>query len=269
MQYVQTYTPASLSNITKSNFLDDTDLDFIKAISAELQDTFEKKQLWRTETEIKVSVLNDISFPTPASKYWQSVREQAVFYDNLIDLSFAYRKNDVAIKKLELEIKTMLEWAETDPVKALDIELKQIELDEALFKRANMELAAKDRVREIKIWSQVKKDLVEKDPNFDTQNVNTHQMVSYGQQFLLELEVLKKTGNPSFGEVQSALGKLQTTLKYGVENGLLEEMMEPLNNPELKAQICNMMAGAYPELIPQIGEVAMNLQLTQNTQPIN
>lgn len=257
MQNIQTYSPQSLENITKSNFLNETDLAFIATTSAELQDTFEKKQLWRTETEIKVSVLNDISFPTAASKYWQSVREQAVFYDNLIDLSFDYRKNEVAIKKAQREILIL----EDD----LDLELKQIELEELLFKRANMELAAKDRVREIKIWSQIKQDLVEKDPTFDTQNVNSHQAVSYGQQFLLELEVMKQTNNPSFGEMQSAMGKLQATLKYGLENDLLIEMMEPLHNSDLKAQICNMLSNIYPELIPQLQLVATGLGFVQNT----
>lgn len=268
MQNIQTYSPQSLENITKSNFLNESDLDFIKAKAAELQDTFEKKQIWRTETEIKVSVLNDISFPTPASKYWQSIREQAVFYDNLIDLSFDYRKNEVNIKKTQREVAILTTQFEYDDLIDLDLEMKQIELEELLFRRANMELAAKDRVREIKIWSQIKEDLIEKDPTFDTQNVNTHQLVSYGQQFLLELEVLKKTSNPSFGEVQSALGKLQSTLKYGLENGLLLEMMKPLNNPVLKAEICNMLLQIYPELINQITEVADALQLIKNQPPI-
>ena len=272
MQYVQTYSPQSISNITKSNFLDETDLDFIKNISTELQDTFEKKQLWRTETEIKVSVLNDISFPTPASKYWQAVREQAVFYDNLIDLSFNYRKNEVQIKKIQFEIDELTQWINVNKgvgsIKDLDKELKQIELEELLFKRANMELAAKDRVREIKIWSQIKKDLTEKDPTFNTQDVNAHQAVSYGQQFLLELEVLKQTGNPSFGEVQSALGKLQSTLKYGLEHNLFEKMMEPLYNPELKVQICNMLIRAYPELTPQIVNFTNTIELLTSPSSI-
>lgn len=264
MQNIQTYSPQSLENITKSNFLNETDLEFIKNTSEELQDTFEKKQLWRTETEIKVSVLNDISFPTAASKYWQAVREQAVFYDNLIDLSFDYRKNEVAIKQIGREIAKLT----LDPSLDLELELKQIELEEALFKRSNMELAAKDRVREIKIWSGIKKDLVKEDSTFDTENVNSHQAVSYGQQFLLELSVLQQTGNPSFGEMQSALSKLQSTLKYGLENNLLIEMMKPLHNEEEKAKILNMLSSIYPNMVPELHLVANQLGLIQNTAPL-
>lgn len=261
MLHIATYSPESISNISKSNFLNTTDLAFIKEISSELQDTFEKKQLWRTETEINVSVLNDISFPTPVSKYWQAVREQAVFYDNLITLSFDYRKNEVAIKQIQRDLDDLQRQLVDNPLLDLNIELKQIELEEVLFKRANFELAAKDRVREIRIWSNIKDELVTQDPTFDTQDVNKHQLVSYGQQFLLELEVLHKTKNPSFGEVQSALSKLLTTLKKGIETNTIEEMFKPINNPDLKTQILNTLIQTYPEISIQITNIAKNLRL--------
>lgn len=256
--YLDTYSPASLDNIEKSNFLSNTDFDFIKSASQELQDTFEKKQLWRTDTEIRVSVLNDISFPTVASKYWQAVREQSVFFDNLVQLSFEYRKNEVKIKQIERELYVL-----TDD---LELELKQIELEEAKFGRANMELQAKDRVREIRIWSSIKQDLVKQDPTFDTQNVNSHQAISYGQQFLLELQVLQKTGNPSFGEVQSALSKLQSTLKYGLDHGCLNEMLSVVDAGQ-KGQALTILSQAYPDSIPELELIADGLGLVKQLQP--
>ena len=47
---------------------------FLSELKEELQDTIQKVQKYRTETEMRVSVLNDASHPTPASKYWQCVR---------------------------------------------------------------------------------------------------------------------------------------------------------------------------------------------------
>ena len=62
----------------------------IKELTEELDETMYKRQVFRTETEMLFSVLNDAQHPTPASKYWQSVREQGVHYSELVTLSFRY-----------------------------------------------------------------------------------------------------------------------------------------------------------------------------------
>src|SRR6056300_1766223 len=80
--------------------LDQEDFKKFKKLTAELKDTWTKKQIFRTETEMRVSVLNDGKHPTKASKYWQCIREQNVFFESIMSLSFDYRKNEVKIKKL-------------------------------------------------------------------------------------------------------------------------------------------------------------------------
>ena len=121
--------------------LDKSQVGEFKKMVPELQDNWAKKQMFRTETEMRFSVLSDNKYGNNASKYWQSVREQNTHFENLMRLSFDYRKNDVEIKKLQREIKQ-----EKDP---LEKELKQIELEEKLYGRAGMELTAKARMREI------------------------------------------------------------------------------------------------------------------------
>ena len=125
--------------------LDKSQASEFKKMVPELQDTWVKKQIFRTETEMRFSVLSDNKYGTNAAKYWQSVREQNTHFENLMTLSFVYRKNDVEIEKLERDIKQ-----EKDP---LEKEMKQVELEEKLFRRANMELEAKGRMREISTWS--------------------------------------------------------------------------------------------------------------------
>ena len=46
---------------------------FLEDLKQELQDTHSKVQIYRTETEMRYSVLNHGRFPTKASKYWQCV----------------------------------------------------------------------------------------------------------------------------------------------------------------------------------------------------
>ena len=151
------------------NILDPNDVTDFKGMVDELRDTWTKKQVFRTETEMRFSVLNDMKYPTKASKYWQCVREQNVYLENLMSLSFDYRRTEVKLKRLQQKLKD-----ETDELKK---ELIQIDIDEKTYSKANMELTAKDRMREIRLWSKLKKEV--DDGTFDKQNVNTHQLESY------------------------------------------------------------------------------------------
>ena len=84
-----------------NNLLDPEDVKEFKAMTAELRDTWTKKQVFRTETEMRMSVLQDMKYPTKAAKYWQCVREQNVFLENLMSLSFDCRRKEAKIKWLE------------------------------------------------------------------------------------------------------------------------------------------------------------------------
>ena len=88
-----------------TNILDRDDVKNFKKLIPELQDTWMKKQMFRTETEMRFSVLSDNKYPTKAAKYWQSVREQNTHFENLVHLSFDARKNEVEIKKLQRDIR--------------------------------------------------------------------------------------------------------------------------------------------------------------------
>ena len=181
-----------------TNILDKDDVKDFKKLIPELQDTWHKKQMFRTETEMRFSVLSDNKYPTSAAKYWQSVREQNTHFENLVHLSFEARKNEVEIKKLKKQI-----VMEKDP---LEKELKQIELEEKLYGKAQMELVAKHRMREVATWSKLKKEF--DDNNFDKKDVNTHQAHSY----MLRLQHQKNTITPgtSQPEVFNVLGQIDT-----------------------------------------------------------
>jgi len=181
-----------------NNLLDPEDVKEFKSMTAELRDTWTKKQVFRTETEMRMSVLQDAKYPTKASKYWQCVREQNVFLENLMSLSFDCRRNEAKVKWLEKKVES-----ETDEYK---LEKYRIDLDEARYGLANMQLVARDRMREIKLWSTLKKEF--DDGSFDTQDVNRHQLDSYHQIMKNKAETL--TSGSSQPEVFNVLGQLQT-----------------------------------------------------------
>ena len=181
-----------------NNLLEPQDLTDFKGMVDELRDTWTKKQMFRTETEARFSVLQDNRYPTKAAKYWQCVREQSSYLDNLMTLSFDYRRNEAKIKWLEGKIEK-----EEDEYKATKY---QIDLDEARFGKASMEKVAKHRMREIKMWSKLKKEF--NDGSFNDKDVNQHQLESYGLQYHEKAKTLN--ANSSESEIFNVMGQLQS-----------------------------------------------------------
>jgi len=201
-----------------NNLLDPNDVQEFKELTNELRDTWTKKQVFRTETEMRMSVLQDAKYPTKASKYWQCVREQNVFLENLMTLSFDARRNEVKLKRLEEKL-----LKEEDPLKR---ELLQIDIDEKTYSVANMQLVARDRMREIKLWSVLKKEF--NDGSFDDKDVNTHQLDSYHLIMKNKAETL--TSGSSQPEVFNVLGQLQTIERVKKSGEMIYNKKEQLTN---------------------------------------
>ena len=181
-----------------NNLLEQNDLSDFKGMVDELRDTWSKKQMFRTETEARFSVLQDNRYPTKAAKYWQCVREQASYLDNLMTLSFDYRRNEAKIKWLEKKTES-----EQDEYKLTKY---QIDLDEAKFGKASMEKTAKHRMREIKMWSNLKVEF--NDGSFNDKDVNQHQLESYGLQYHEKAKSLNASSSEA--EVFNIMGQLQS-----------------------------------------------------------
>ena len=90
-----------------NNLLDPEDVKEFEQEYSRALDTWTKKQVFRTETEMRMSVLQDAKYPTKGTaKYWQCVREQNVFLENLMSLSFDCRRQEAKIKWLDKKIET-------------------------------------------------------------------------------------------------------------------------------------------------------------------
>jgi len=188
----------------------------------ELKETYSKRQIWRTQTEMMFSVLDDSKFPTPASKYWQCVREQSVFYQELVQLTLDYRRNDIAI----LEIEEKLEGDDLNKFERMSLE---VDYDSANWARDGLQLAAKDRIRELDLWSQIKTALVEGNPEFDTEDVNTHQAEAYLKRMENRKDTL--TSGSQGAEVINVLGPLNSLRKLlGIEQTPYLEDIAKINS---------------------------------------
>lgn len=214
----------SLSIIQQAQILKIQDWQDLYSLRDELQDTFCNVQVFRTRTEMEASILNDLKFPTADSKYWQAVREQNVMFNELVLLSYEYRKNLVEIKQLEHKI--LDEWLDE-----FEKELLQIEIEKKQFIALQQERTAKDRIREIKEWHMIKENLK---PNMvcSLSDCNEHQLVSYTTRWINQLLGSGESG--SLPERNNLLGQLDKGLKLCEEKGCIDRVWENFNDINVK-----------------------------------
>ena len=199
-----------------SELLNQDDLTSLVSMKNELTDTLKKQQIFRTRTEMEVSVLNEIKHPTPESKYWQSLREQGVMLTELIMLSFEYRKKQVELKKLQRDLET-----EQD---SLEVELLQIDIEKESYLLSQQERVAKDRIREIRDWSDIKQREAAKMTDTGLEDVDNHQLISYTKRWIKQQIAMGGHGSPS--ERQNLLGQLRSGIKSCIEFGVLGKVLE-------------------------------------------
>jgi hypothetical protein len=180
----------------------------IVAMKESLSDTWNKKQIFRTDVEMRVSVLNDSKFPDNASKYWQVIREQNSMFEQVMISSFSLRR----LQLNQLEITDKMEGAT-----GIDLMRLQIDLDENLFSIANLVQTIKDRVRELKLWEDLKVEL--DNGTFNTQDVNVNQLDSLEKQLTNRMKTLTPNSPPD--EMVNVMGPLKTIQKYK-ENYLID-----------------------------------------------
>ena len=153
----------------------------LSALTPELERTWRTAQMFRTRTEMAVSVLNDVKHPTPDSKYWQAVREQDVFVNELTALSFEYRKNEVEQRKLTRQMAEC-----TDD---LEREALQVEAERLAWVAAQMRRVAAHRMREIMEWSRIKAEL-EPLLRYGIEDVDAHQLQAFQKRFNAEASLV-------------------------------------------------------------------------------
>jgi len=219
-----TTTPFDI--IQQSDILTKEDFDILAPLTNELKETFIKAQVFRTRTEMEVSVLNNIKHPTHSSKYWQSIREQNVMFGELVMLSYEYRKNLIEIKILQRD--------KVKEVDELEEELKQIEIERKMFISKNQEKTAKDRIRELKAWSEIKEREAEYMSIEELSEVDNHQLISYTKRWINQSIIMGNNGSPA--ERQNLLGQLNSGITLCIQKGILDKVLEDFSE-EVKDKV--------------------------------
>jgi hypothetical protein len=228
---VTKYGDTALDIIGQSKILTDNDLNVIRDLKGELVDNFLHAQVFRTRTEMEVSVLNDMNFPTPDAKYWQCQREQGVHFHELVMLSYDYRKNLVEIRKLQKKLRVLPD----DEFVEDERELLIIEIEKLTFIARNQEKVAKDRIREVREWHEIKDRLIPQMVH-SLEDCNEHQLVSYTRRFIYQWLAMGESGSP--GERQNLMSQMDMAVRACISKKCIGPILEDLT-PQLRGQICN------------------------------
>lgn len=217
------------------NLLEEKDLRKIQELLPELRHNWETQTIWRTETLMRYSVLNDVDCPDNASKYHQAKVEQLVFFEQLFILSLQYQKQlrKIEIKKAEIEElqDRLLEPLKSYEIKKLqaNIEIKEIESKELLYELENMRIQARERVREIVTWSKIKDEL--NDGSFDIDDINETQLISLMRRYIQETwHAVSSGGQNDLSSINNILSHYETLGRECISRGLMDEVLRPFKN---------------------------------------
>lgn len=170
-----------LQEVGQSQVLNPAELKRLEALAPELQHAFCTRTIFRTPTEARFSVLNDLKHPTQSSKYHQAKLEQAVMFDNLIKLSFAFRRAKIDLADARARLKK---------ASGHQKERLQVDVDELTYRLICMQKEAQERLRELEMWSEIKASL---QGDFDRDNKDTDELVALARRYMLELPVAQRS----------------------------------------------------------------------------
>ncbi|MEI6105048.1 MAG: hypothetical protein WCP70_14010 [Methanothrix sp.] len=181
----------ALNNIKDSFVLANEDLIVLQGLIPEIETAIQSHTIYRTTTEALFSILNDVKHPTPASKYHQAKREQLVMFENLVSLSFDYRAAQIDLEEVNFKIGS---------TEGFELRKQEVQRDRLQFKLMWMRKDGQERIRELKMWSQIKEDLAESD-EFDINNKDTDELKALTLRYLWELPAACRAGNDVGGAV--------------------------------------------------------------------
>jgi len=213
---IENYNENITKELSSSNILEETDMLLLEKNMGSIKHALKHSQIFRTDVEARVSVLNDIKHPDADSKYWQSMRELKVQSDQMFYLNFDYKEKIIDQEELEHFLLTK------DYENNFDKKRDKIKLEKVKYELLQMELTAKDRIREIDMWSKIQKEL-EPVMKYSKDDVNEHQLLSYGSRFINEyITSINMKSKPSPSEARNAQGLLLTTLSKIEKDGKMD-----------------------------------------------
>jgi len=186
---------SDITLIKDSEIIPDDALTALASISEEIEAGFSRRQRFRPRFLMETAVLNDMKFPTPDAKYWQSNVERDTHFRNLVMLSFDYREKQADIEILEEEFTGLSGPHRTK-------QLVRIEREKATL--LYMRKEAGERVREIMNWTDIMTKLLP-DLKYPVEDVEAYMPEAYAIRYGRETEAMKLAGAMNAHDMSGAM----------------------------------------------------------------
>jgi len=207
------------------------DIHFLQENSKHLGQVMEHTQMWRTNTQ-KLSIINDVHFPTDHAKYHQAMLEQKVQFDQAMYLAKDFEMKKLEIEELECDLEELTD-SKRDKIKEkkiqIDIQFKQYELKQ-------MQTAMKYRMDEIKGWQAIENELLNKmrKEGMDEEEIWTKDQGEIQNMFLASLNNLQGLPSCTDSAERSNLISLAVfAYKQVKQAGLLNTLKSKCNPAQL------------------------------------
>lgn len=112
----------------------------------------------------------------------------------------------------------------------------QIDLEEKQFNRIEMERVAKDRIREIKMWSDIMAKL-KPEMQYSLIDVNEHQLISYTQRFISTILATEACINKDLDSYRNLMAQFDKAVKTSRERGVMDRVLAPYITSERAKEI--------------------------------
>lgn len=253
---IYVFNKDALSVITETPLFNDEEKQELQITAENMEKSFQNSQTFRTDTEIRISVLNDVKFPTEASKYYQALREMNAHQCELVGMLYDYetKKEDINILRAELlNLENEMKDIQDDyaPVKKSEImkltanrNKKNIEIRRETFNLKSIKRTADGRKDELVNWNKVLNELepILHKLKIPTDNVDAHQKISYCVGFIRQtMNTLTTDSKMSGAETNNLLGQLQTSLRVIHREKLIDSVLVYLTEPEKAFMTANKL----------------------------
>tara|TARA_R110002020_G_C16077698_1_gene756799 strand:- start:181 stop:765 length:585 start_codon:yes stop_codon:yes gene_type:complete len=172
-----------IKTIKSSEVLESKDFAIIEKNEKELEKAHDTNQHYRTETEMKGSVL--AKFPSDEGKFWQCVREETMMFENLTanSIDFMIKSGELELLEIELsEFDDSIIHKAKKKIKNGEIQMKQLQI-------LKVQQEAHYRAVEIKHWEKIKKKLAKNIKAELMEDVELHQKESYKKKWEKEISL--------------------------------------------------------------------------------
>ena len=184
------YMKKSIEAITDSKVLDKKDEKIIVDLQDTLDESHEKNQYFRPETEMNHSVLS--KFLTVPAKYFQCVREMSVMISTLSANSFELIQAQGEMELAQIELSELGNTPKDNARK----KIKKAYILSKELSILGLKHQAHYRAKEIKHWNRIMEKLL-KEEKFDSSDVEKHQKESYKKRWSNEIAKGKNQYNNS------------------------------------------------------------------------